>query len=400
MNDKEATHDLPVRVIRCGPTVNESERLAFERVKASLIGDHGGGQWLILTNLAFSASHRRQADEIDIVAIGPPGVRVIEVKHWTAAWVRSHDDIVAQEADRVTAKARKIGTTVRARIPSLPHVFGVFLVTEAAAKVERLPEEIRGVRFYTLKSCRQAAGAGAPAVLSLQEIRSAAHRLEPRTGVSVTGELRRLAGYVHLQLQTPATERFHRVYRAAHATRQERVVVHFYDWSASDEPRTEAKAEREFQALHRLQRYAWAPRIIDSFQAAPGYHGENAFFTVADPAAPSIAERAEDESWDTAARLSFARSAVRAVRDLHTAGGDEPLLHRGLTPRSILVRHDNSPILTDFEHARIPAEITVSSPSEGKTRDAATAPEVHSQGRGAADRRSDVYSQPICTVED
>ena len=394
MNDKAsaATQDLPVRVIPCGPAVNESERRAVERVKASLIGDRDDGQWLILTNLAFSASHRLQADEIDIVAIGPPGVRVIEVKHWTAAWVRGHDDIVAQEADRVTAKARKIGTTLRARLPNLPHVFGVFLVTEAAAKVERLPEEIRGVRFHTLKTCRQAVGAGAPAVLSLQEIRFAARRLEPRSEVSVTGELRRVAGYAHLQLQSPAAERFHRVYRAVHATRQERVVLHFYDWSASEEPSAAAKAEREFQALHRLQRYAWAPRIIDSFQASPGYAGENAFFTIADPAAPSIAERAADESWDTGARLSFARSAVRAVRDLHGAGGDEPMVHRCLTARSILVRHDNSPILTDFQHARIPAEITVSSPAEGRTWDTATAPEVRAQGRGAADRRSDVYS--------
>lgn len=394
MNDKAsaATQDLPVRVIPCGPAVNESERRAVERVKASLIGDRDDGRWLILTNLAFSASHRLQADEIDIVAIGPPGVRVIEVKHWTAAWVRGHDDVVAQEADRVTAKARKIGTTLRARLPNLPHVFGVFLVTEAAAKVERLPEEIRGVRFHTLKTCRQAVGAGAPAVLSLQEIRFAARRLEPRSEVSVTGELRRVAGYAHLQLQSPAAERFHRVYRAVHATRQDGVVLHFYDWSASEEPNAAAKAEREFQALHRLQRYAWAPRIIDSFQASPGYAGENAFFTIADPAAPSIAERAADESWDTGARLSFARSAVRAVRDLHGAGGDEPMVHRCLTARSILVRHDNSPILTDFQHARIPAEITVSSPAEGRTWDTATAPEVRAQGRGAADRRSDVYS--------
>jgi hypothetical protein len=247
MKDKGATRDLLVRVIPCGPAVNVSERRAVERVKASLIGDRGGGEWLILTNLAFSASHRRQADEIDIVAIGPPGVRVIEVKHWTAAWVRSHDDIVAHEADRVTAKARKIGTTLRVQLPSLPHVAGVFLVTEAAARVERLPEQIRGVRFHTLKTSHQAVGAGAPAVLSLREIRSAARRLEPRIGVSVTGELRRLAGYAHLQLQTPATERVHRVYRAAHATRQERVVLHFYDWSASDDPNAAAKAEREFR---------------------------------------------------------------------------------------------------------------------------------------------------------
>ena len=39
--------------------------------------------------------------------IGPPGVRVIEVKHWTAAWVDWSPSLVEQEADRVTNKARR-----------------------------------------------------------------------------------------------------------------------------------------------------------------------------------------------------------------------------------------------------------------------------------------------------
>ena len=118
-----------------------------------------------------------------------------------------------------------------------------------------------------------------------------------------------------------------------------------------------------------------------------------AFFTVTDPAAPGVIERVEDDEWDSTARVSFAGSAVRAVQELHAASdGDEPLLHRNLTPRSILVRHDNSPILTGFEHARIPAEVTVASPPGAHDRDDTVAPEVHAHGRGAADRRSDVYA--------
>ena len=107
---------MRVSVIPCGPAVNESERRAFDRLKTGLIGHPGDGEWLLLTNLTFSATHRLQSDEVDIVAIGPSGVRVIEVKHWTAAWVRKHQDRVAQEADRVTSKARKIGTTLRSKL--------------------------------------------------------------------------------------------------------------------------------------------------------------------------------------------------------------------------------------------------------------------------------------------
>src|SRR6266571_6688400 len=89
----------------------------------------GDDAWILLTNLAFSITNQLQSDEIDIVAIGPPGVRVVEVKHWTAQWVDAHPDLVAQEADRVTNKARKIGTTLRKIVPALPRVDGVILVT-------------------------------------------------------------------------------------------------------------------------------------------------------------------------------------------------------------------------------------------------------------------------------
>ena len=384
-----------VTVIPCGPAVNESERRAIERLKAGLIGHGGDDVWVLLTNLTLSTTHRLQSDEIDIVAIGPPGVRVIEVKHWSAAWVRKNGDRVAQEADRVTNKAKKVGTMLRAKMEHLPHVAGVFLVTEDATKVQRLPEVVRGVRFHTFKTWRGAVGADA-SLLTAQQIGAASRMLEPRSAVSLDGELRRLGGYARLELQTDPTERFHRIYRGTHATRQERVLLHLYDLSdlsAGDVSNAEQRARRGFAAINRLQQYDWAPRIVDSFQDAPGYPEEMKFFTVADPAAPSIADRAEDDSWNLEARVSFARDAVRAVRELHAAtADDEPMLHRNLTPRTVLVRHDNSPILTGFEYARIPTEVTVASAGSNAEWDESVAPEVRSQGRGAADHRSDVYS--------
>ena len=143
---------------------------------------------------------------------------------------------------------------------------------------------------------------------------------------------------------------------------------------------------------------AGAPRILDSYQDAPGYEGEIAFFTLADPVAPCIEKRASDDKWDTTARLDFARSAVRALGELHQAGEDEePMVHRNLTRRTVLVKHDNSPILTGFEHTRIPAHASVgSADTSSNDWDDAIAPEIRAQGRGAADHRSDVYSLCAC----
>jgi hypothetical protein len=121
------------------------------------------------------------------------------------------------------------------------------------------------------------------------------------------------------------------------------------------------------------------------------------FFTLVDPEAPCIADRAVDKTWSTESRLAFARNAVQALTQLHSAGTDgEPIVHRNLTPRTMLVKHDNSPILTGFEHSRIPFEVSVASSSlpRGSEADSA-APEVRAQGLTVASHRSDIYSLSV-----
>ena len=387
---------MRVTLFHCGPVANESELKAFEHLKSrlqSLPGDH---QWILLTNLAFSVTHQLQSDEIDVVVIGPPGVCVIEVKHWSSQWVEANADLVAQEADKVTNKARKIGTTLRKIVGDLPRVDGAILLTQDPTRVKRLAErEVRGVRFHTLNDWKAAIGFESPRLaLSPTQVMLLSRALEPKSAVAVDGSLRRLAGYVNLERQTTKDEHFHRIYKGIHSARQDKVVLHLYDLSAIDDKNAEAKAKREFEALHRVQLHAWAPRILDSYQDAPGYAGEMFFFTIIDPAAPSITERAVDRTWNTTSRLAFARSAVHALAELHEAGTPgELIVHRNLTPQNILVRHDNSPILTGFDRTKIPSDVSIASSSVPTHEWSATiAPEVRSLGLTAADQRSDIYS--------
>ena len=385
---------MKVDVIHCGPFANESEEKAVEALKTRLISQLGDGQWLLLTNLAFSANHRRQSDEIDIVVIGPPGVRVVEIKHWTATWVRKNAELVDREADRVTAKARKVGTALRRKVPEVGYVDGVFLVTQAASKVQQIEgKDVRGVQFRTMKAWQQVLGLERQTALSTHQIRMLGQALWPKSSVALDGTMRPFAGYTGLILQSPPNERFHRRYKAVHSTRRNAVILHLYDISASDQPNPEVRARRAFDALHRLQLHAWAPRIEDSFQEVPGYAGEMWFFTVADPAAPTIEERSVDDTWRPEARVAFARSTVSALKVLHGSGEhDAPMLHRNLNSHTILVKHDNTPILTSFEHARIPADQTVAVSGSKKDGSETMAPEVRVGGIGAADVRSDVYS--------
>ena len=388
---------MNVRAFQCGPFANDSERKAFEHVRNRLDSIPGDGAWVLLTNLAFSVTHRMQADEIDLVVIGPPGVQVVEVKHWTPEWVDAHPDDVEHEADKVTHKARRIGTTLRRPVPELGRVDGAILLTRESSRMKSLAGRmVRGVGIHTLKEWRDAIGfdAAAPAALRPPRVEMLSRLLEPKSAIALDGSLRRFAGYVNLELRTPKTERFHRVYAGVHSARQDRVILHLYDLSAREDANAEKRAQREFEALRRLQLHDWAPRVLDSFQDAPGYAGEMHFFTVVDPAAPSIEKRKSDASWTTPARLAFARNAVRALQELHgTAAEDGPVAHRNLTARTILVRHDGQPILTGFEWSKIPSDVSVASsgaPAGGWDREAA--PEVRAGGRHAAGQRSDVYS--------
>jgi hypothetical protein len=394
---------MRVTLFSCGPAANESELIAFKHLESRLQSTLGDDEWVLLTNLAFSVTHQLQSDEIDIVAIGPPGIRVIEVKHWTAQWADAHmEDLVPQAAERVTEKARKIGTTLRRIVANLPRVDGAILLTQEPSKVKRLAGKVaRGVEFYSLNEWKGSVGLDLPAELTRQQVRVLGHALEPKSAVGVDGSLRRFAGYVNLELQTPKEQRFHRVYKGTHSARQDRVVLHLYDLSVRDNGNADAKARREYEALHRLQLHPWAPRILDSFQDAPGYAGEMFFFTLVDPAAPSIEERARDAAWDTTARLGFARGTVRAITEIHdAAAGHEAMVHRNLTPTTILVKHDNSPILTGFDRTKIPSDISVASAgSPSGDWDATTAPEVRRHGLGAADHRSDVYSLSACLTK-
>ena len=388
---------MNVTSFACGPFANESERTAFEHLRSRIQSSLGASddQWILLTNLTWSVTHQFQADEIDMIAIGPPGVRVIEVKHWSRQWVDEHPDLVGQEADRVTNKARKIGTTSRKSVPDLGRVDGVILLTRESPGVRELADRVvRGVRFCTLKEWREAVDFDAAPVLRPQQVARLGRLLEPKSAVALDGSLRRFAGYVNLESRTPPTERFHRVYQGVHATRHDKVILHLYDLSASDEAHAETRARREFETLHRLQLHAWAPRVLDSWQPAPGYAGEMHFFTVTDPLAPSVEKRESDPSWDTSARLAFARAALGALAELHGETVDDaPILHRNLTPGTVLVRHDNTPIFTGFELSRIPSEQSVGSvgPPSGEWPPS-TAPEVRGQGLHAANARSDRYA--------
>ena len=251
--------------------------------------------------------------------------------------------------------------------------------------------------FHTLNDWKAAIGFDAQPVLLPWQVKRLAAVIQPRSAVAIEGSIRRLAGYVNLELQTPKDERFHRVYRASHPARRDRVMLHLYDLSASDDKNAEAKARREFEALLRLQLYPWAPRILDLSGSSRILRRDVLFH---DRRSRSTEHRGAKRRHDVDGEepAAFAKNAIRALSELHHAESDEaPIIHRNLTPRTILVKYDNTPIITGFERAKLPSESSVASSSLPSGSYLATAaPEVQAQGLVAADIRSDVYSLCAC----
>ena len=129
---------MKVNHIPCGQIANDSEAKAIEFLKNALRSAPGNDEWILLTNLSFSVNNQAQSEEIDIVVLGPPGITVVEIKHWSSQWMDSHEQLVLHEADKISMKARRIGTTLRRSCPELKHVPGMFILTEESAAIQKV----------------------------------------------------------------------------------------------------------------------------------------------------------------------------------------------------------------------------------------------------------------------
>jgi len=381
------------RHVPCGVPVNASEALAIEKVKSRLQGIPG--PWLLLSNISHSSHSTRLSDEIDQVIIGPPGVFVVEVKHWDTAWMKQNAMIVDNEAERINDKAKRVVGKLKAAFDP-GFVAPRFLLTRGGTGIQAGQRvHKRGVPVFGLNECRDLVDAEGATRLSPAQIERAALLLEPAARAALTGDLRSFAGLINLERMPTPDAPFHRAYRGQHPTRRDKVVLHLYDLSATDEKDAENRARREYEVMQCWQKSPYLPSLLDSFQEAEHYPGELYWFSLVDPAAPTLAERVRDESWSLDDRLRYAREALRALAEFHEPReqGLQRIVHRHITPQTVRVRHNGCPLFTDFSLARLDQASTISlAPTDFGQDSPYVAPEVRQDGLAAADARSDVFA--------
>lgn len=386
---------MPVRIIRFSEPVNASEVVAQARCKSALESLGDPVPWIVLAGLASSSSPLHQSDDLDLVLIGPRGVFLIEVKHWDSEWIHDNRVSADAEAEKLTAKAKRLSGRVKRALVTAPKLNQAFLLTREPAGAN-LPATIRGVPVWTLRELTKVFRDLPKGVLNDSQANLLTGALEPTVKIQLDGKIRRISHYQNLELQTLKEHTFHRIYKGTHQRTKERVVLHLYDLSASDEKNPERQAERESRALQMLQTTRFVPRVRDTLRELPEFPGELFYFTLIDPGAPTLAARATDTSWTTSERIEFAANACKALNEVHGLTDLESvkIVHRNVTPRSILVGSRNEPVFVDFNLARLPSTETLGAI---QTRDSEyDAPEVRSSGLTAASQRSDVFS--LCSA--
>ncbi|QDV68823.1 Serine/threonine-protein kinase PrkC [Rosistilla carotiformis] len=385
---------MTVHHIPCGEFANESERLAVERVKFELGKAPGTRDWIILSNLPHSVTTQAVPDDVDLIVIGPSGLHVIEVKHWDAAYTSNFNNTVVYEADKLANKLRKIASKLKKVSIDAGFLAGKFLLTRGNVSWKSNRPKVHGSTFFGLKESAELLEIGLRETLSDDEVQKVCQILQPLTRVALKGEVRHIATARNLERFGPASDRFHRVYRGEHIRTRDKIVLHLYDLSASDDEKSDDIARRHFETLHKLQKSAHVPRLMDSYQEVPQYPGELMYFSIVDPCAPTLEKRAGDSRWDVKSRILFCCQAVQALAELHASSlRDAQFVHRQISPGSLLVGANEQPIFTDFNLARISGSMTLSPNAKLDQRDAEfAAPEAIAQGIGGADQRSDIYS--------
>ena len=231
-----------VRHIPCGVAVNASELLAVEKLKSKL--QTIPGPWVVLSNLTHSSSANRLSDEIDLVAIGPVGVVVVEVKHWDAAFLKQRPDVSESEAERINEKAKRIAAKLRSTL-EVGFISPRLLLTRGGTGLQGGQRiHVRGVPVFGLSECKELVSFERGGNLNGEMVERAAQLLAPTSRVALGGELRHFAGLINLERQSPIEDSFHRVYRGQHSTRRDKVVLHVYDLSAADDKEAETRAPR------------------------------------------------------------------------------------------------------------------------------------------------------------
>jgi len=385
--------------VSCGAFANESERRALDYLKQRLISDESTGTWLLLSNLTISLQNNTpMPHEIDLVAIGFAGVVVVEIKHWDRRFLETSANADALRAE--AQKAQRKAQLLKGRLRNLPFIRELFIPAKflfTYAERERYGgasnfDSLLGIAGHSLIEWEDLLGCKGQTHLNIGQINQVLKALDSAIPTASKPRMRVFGDYLDLEPLDGDRLQWRKTFRARKSATGDRVILHVYDLTAVNEPRAQIVAEREAEVLRRLQKIDCVPSIMESFQTVPGFAGEMCYFSYSDPLLPSIEKKSNDRGWGVENRIRCAQACFEQLANIHGCF-DEAVLHRRISPNTVLVRSDNRPVFLGFEFARLPGAETVAGAAVAESNsDEYIAPELGVGDLSLASTKSDVYA--------
>lgn len=385
---------MPLQHIACAPGAHIGELIARDFLMRELAATHG----YLLSNYHHPVGNG--SDEHDLVLINTRGVWLLEVKHWlhridadSIHWHHSNSQHPSPVIS-IETKAKRVASTFRESGIHNTSVVGMVVLSHHAStfgskpppahmrKVFRLTtpliDAVTGRDYLFHKHCtdlRPAAMQQIADLLVQRNVTVPAHivgsyqlvrALEPRQGYD-EGEA------VHVAIDSRRARVKH--YRATGYTSKEELHAAVNQFT------------REVRALEAL---AGNPNIVRVYDFVPDIASDDTCWLFLEWVEGHTLQRMleEDTPIPLAEQLRILRAITHALAACHRAG----ILHRNVTPASVLIADDGTVKLGDFDLARVPGiGVTISVTGQPLLTGKYAAPEMRDP-HTRPDERADLYA--------
>ncbi len=178
---------------------------------------------------------------------------------------------MTHEADKLCNKVRRVASKLKQAGIDAGFLAGKFFLTKGIDQWTSNRPQIHGCEVFGIKEGKHLLNLGGKLVFQDAEVDRVCQLLQPLSRVNLKGEVRNIASARTLERISDLKERFHRVFRGEHIRTRDKIILHLYDLSASDDPNADRLASRQCETLQKLQRLHCVPRLMDSFQEVPHY---------------------------------------------------------------------------------------------------------------------------------
>ena len=383
---------MPVEYIQCGPMEIKSEIDA----KGALLNELNKPSrfkytWYVLANLFFTDRSRRTTNEIDFLLISPFGVQLVEVKGWDKEILDQEPETVSDQCGILSLKSRRFASLLQSKGLACGYVKACMLLTKSPA----VNSNVDGVPIFGLREIAKLVDEMGSVSIEPDVCARIVSMFKPETIALKKGRFTRIGEVdLHPYDITKGTS-IHRVLAGRHTRQGVEVDVHLFDFSAAESEHEKKAASREAESLVSLSKQPGVPRLIDGFQNVPQYPREIYYYCVERVNGTPISEKIGDQNWSHRARIDFCLAALTYLEKLHRCN-EGNFIHRKITPVSLLVDSNGLPCFTEFSISRHGVAQTISPYVKTEFEGDWIAPEIRSEGLGAASQASDVFSLCSC----